>query len=76
MNVKVTIGYACNSINVTLSRRNLETLLSKLGRGGSACTLFSEAENGWTLIVTAETDELHYSNRVAGAVHPLDEPSR
>lgn len=70
-----------SAVVVTLSRRNLLTLLHKLERGTSACTLVSgnayrdrvEVDDV-QLVVTAERDELHYAHRDApGTVHPLEE---
>lgn len=59
---------------VTLSERNLRTLLSKVHRPDSARTLLLDVGEG-VLVVKAETDEEHYRDRVpAGPVHPLDDP--
>lgn len=67
-----------NSIFITLSRRNLETLLSKLDRGPSesACLLTRHCEDGTFLMVHAEPDWEHYAKRAPGDVHPLDDPER
>lgn len=70
-----------SAVIVTLSRRNLLTLLHKLERGRSACTLVSgnayrdQVEiDDMQLVVTAEPDERHYADREPpGTVHPLEE---
>lgn len=60
-------------MQITLSRRNLLTLLSKLDRvaagGVSACTLI---KNG-SIMITAVEDEVAYASRPAGEIHPEDE---
>lgn len=58
---------------VTLSKRNLQTLLSKVDREGSHATLCRETDDGY-LTVHAQSDEVHYRDREPGAVHPLDDP--
>ena len=70
---------------VFLSRRNLLTLLSTLDRqaagDSTACTIIKH-DNQHPLFpqtmerieVTAVEDDAYYLDRVAGAVHPQDEP--
>ena len=67
---------------VTLSRRNLLSLLQKLSMPGSARTLFSancyrDGERGedLLLVVSVEEDEEHYSSRgfPRGLMHPATE---
>lgn len=69
---------------IFLTRRNLLTLLSKLDRnraepGSSEATLIKNDTHHPTfpcstrVMVTAVEDEIYYVDRVAGAVHPLDE---
>jgi hypothetical protein len=59
---------------VTLSRRNLLTLLAKLDGHppNSACTIVLPGVEGPELRVKAEENELHYQNRPAppGPMHP------
>jgi hypothetical protein len=70
-----------SAVVVTLSRRNLLTLLHKLERGTSVCALVSGNAyrdrveiNDVQLVVTAEPDEQHYVRRdPPGEVHPLEE---
>jgi hypothetical protein len=68
-----------------LSRRNLLTLLSKLDRfeegQETACSIIKYSNHldpySTTIdsvMVVAIPDEKYYTNRQAGAVHPLDEP--
>lgn len=52
---------------VTLSKRNLETLLNKLTSEESARTLFT-VRDGHMLLVKAEPDEEHYKGREPGKV--------
>jgi len=54
--------------HITLSRRNLLTLLSKLERPESLRTIVRG-----TVVVTAEEDEEHYGERVPGPMHPHEE---
>lgn len=69
---------------IFLSERNLRTLLSKLERQKqgdlTACTIIKYAEPDGpykntidTIMVTAVQDDLFYSKRAAGEVHPIDE---
>lgn len=58
-------------VTVTLSRRNLVTLLNKLDRPDSLRTLYRDTDDGM-LIVKAETDDEHYQDREPGPV--LDVP--
>lgn len=61
-------------IRVTLSRRNLVSLLSKLDGHppDSAVQIEREVDSGWTLIVHGEEDAEHYDDRPdpAGPMHP------
>lgn len=78
MNIKIDVDSGVRDVWVTLSRRNLETLLSKLDRGkqASACLLTRHCEDGTYLMVHAEEDGEHYAKRAPGEVHPLDDPER
>ncbi len=65
-------------VMVTLSRRNLQTLLNKLDDSESERTLMKR-DGGRLLVVTAEEDEPHYRNRPEGGpgeVHPKHDPDR
>lgn len=54
-------------VGVTLSRRNLESLLAKLDRPGEATrTLMRMTEDGIILTIVAEEDEQHYGDRKPG----------
>jgi hypothetical protein len=62
---------------VTLSRRNLLTLLNKLSDPESKRTLVKKGEST-LLLVTAEEDDLHYKDRPEGGpgeVHPKHNPT-
>lgn len=59
--------------DVTLSKRNLETLLAKLERADSMRMLIRQPEPGVVLTVTAEDNDEHYRDRPAGEVHPIEE---
>lgn len=61
-------------VYVTLSVRNLETLLNKVKRAESKKTLMRITGNGYVLVVTAEDNVTHYAERTPGAIHPLDDP--
>lgn len=57
--------------SITLSRRNLLTLLSKIDQPASARTLFAGRGGiggfgDGPVVVRAESDEIHYANREAG----------
>jgi hypothetical protein len=62
---------------VTLSRRNLLTLLAKLDGhpSNSACSIFLAGDEGPGLLVRGEENDAHYGNRPAppGAMHPETE---
>lgn len=55
---------------ITLSRRNLLTLLAKLDGypPESKCSIAREG-----IVVKAEEDHIHYAKRPAGQMHPLTE---
>jgi hypothetical protein len=64
-------------VRVTLSERNLRALLAKLGGSppNSACTLSYDTRDGLVLYVTAEPNDIHYTNPerdtpVPGTMHP------
>lgn len=61
-------------VEIVLSERNLQYMLSKVQRKGSACTLERELESGDKLILKGERDDAHYKDRPAGLVHPADDP--
>jgi hypothetical protein len=60
-------------VEVTLSRRNLLSLLHKLDWDGSARTIQKFAD-GIVLTVVAEDDDEHYGEYAAGVMH--DETER
>lgn len=60
-------------VRVILSKRNLLSLLDKLSWEQSARTIVREQEDGTLLVVTAETDEEHYTDRSPGIMHPRTE---
>jgi hypothetical protein len=53
---------------VTVSRRNLLTLLQKvdLPAGESHCAISRICDNGLVVVLKAETDAAHYGDREAG----------
>jgi hypothetical protein len=53
-------------VRVTLSRRNLRTLLLKVADPDSKATLTSDVEPGVRLVVQAEPDDVHYAHRPPG----------
>ena len=57
---------------ITLSRRNLMTLLEKLNaaRGNGDRTIWRDLEKAFTVAVTAEEDEMHYLGRLPSARGP------
>ena len=60
-------------IEITLSRRNLLTLLAKIASypPKSACTIKRDCRELGFLVVKGESDEVHYALRVApGRMHP------
>jgi hypothetical protein len=63
-----------STVHVTLSRRNLLSLLAKLDGhpAGSSCTLirYSTPDKWSALIVQAEEDAVHYADRTPGPMHP------
>ena len=64
-------------VEITLSQRNLLTLLAKLAGfpPGSACTITFPCDDGPLLVVHAESDEEHYGTRPTppGPMHPETE---
>lgn len=63
-------------VRVTLSKRNLLTLLTKLDHDWSAKSIYLDAEKpgGKKLLLVAESDDEHYANRAApGVMHPQTE---
>lgn len=62
------------TLEVTLSRRNLLSLLVKLDGypKDSACTIYTDMDtDGYILVVKAEEDDVHYDERPApGVMHP------
>ena len=66
-----------NGVSVSLSRRNLETLLKKLDFNAtlpadaegerSACCIMRETDDG-LVIVTAEENDVHYEGRLPGVM--------
>ncbi len=60
------------AVGVTLSRRNLRVLLSKLDRPDSARTIFIKSGDTY-LVVAAENDDVHYRDHAPGRMHPDDE---
>lgn len=72
------LAHTPNVTYVTLSRRNLQTLLNKLDDPESKRTLVKDGD-GSRLVVTAEEDDVHYKDRPeggAGEVHPKHDPNR
>ena len=68
-------GFEPRLIAITLSRRNLLTLLAKLDGypSKSACSIYLPGEGfDPTIFVHAEPDEVHYGTRPEppGAMHP------
>lgn len=59
-------------IKVTMSRRNLQTLLFKLDEPSSKRTLLKQVDGGM-LVVQAEEDADHYGYKHPGVVHPREE---
>ena len=51
---------------VTLSRRNLRTLLLKIADSDSARTINRHIEEGLMLVLHGESDETHYADRPPG----------
>ena len=62
------------SVKVTLSRRNLLTLLAKLDEPTSMRTLYRKFHDSSSfLVVQAEEDEEHYKDRTPGPVSEITE---
>ena len=65
--------------HLTLSRRNLLTLLSKMDRvrdgGLSLCTIIKPGGPHGDIVVTGAEDDVVYKNREPGYVMPWDNPS-
>jgi hypothetical protein len=70
MNVRID---PYGTIHVTLSRRNLKTLLLKLDEPASVRTLERLTEEGHFFIITSEEDDIHYGEREPGPMHPREE---
>ena len=60
-------------VTVTLSRRNLLTLLSKLDQRDSRRMITRRCEDGTQLYVRVEPDEEHYTEREPGPMSPESE---
>lgn len=58
-----------NVIRVTLSERNIKTLLLKLQTKPSERSIVRRVEGGQTLFLTVESDAEHYKNREAGPAY-------
>jgi len=60
------------TVRVTLSERNLKRLLAKLAGSppNLACTLTYDTRDGVVLIVTAESDAIHYAHPERDTHHP------
>lgn len=73
--MKFEVNFEVGVVRVYLSKRNLETLLLKLGEADSQRTLISHDcdDLGWALVVTAEPNEKHYAEREPGEMHPREE---
>ena len=69
--MNVTVTDKGNSVYVTLSRRNLASLLAKLDGipEGSRCELLRVTVDGVFLSVKAEEDPKHYGDRKPGEIH-------
>jgi hypothetical protein len=67
------INHNKRTISVSLSKRNLIALLTKLDHEHSGRTIYKETEDGYMLIVQAESDEEHYGDRTPGVMHPVTE---
>lgn len=59
-------------VTVTLSKRNVLALLSKVDDPYSGRTLYNQNDPGW-LIVKVEPDAEHYSGRTPGQVSEKSE---
>lgn len=68
MNVEVKGDW----VEVTLSRRNLRTLLLKLDQPSSQKTLFKLCGDK-ALMLKAEEDDIHYKDEAPGEMHPREE---
>jgi hypothetical protein len=75
MDFRYEEGEGHDAVVVTLSRRNLRTLLAKLDGHppGSARAIMKDVDRATTLVVRAEEDDAHYADRPPGAMHPLTE---
>lgn len=81
--MKVQVNETTGAVTVTLSKRNLLSLLHKVDQEWSAATIVRDAnpaapDREPTLWVTAETDEVHYADpeRLGagpGIMHPATE---
>lgn len=57
-----------NHVHVTLSRRNLRSLLLKLDEKGSLRTIVRSCDDDIMVSITAEEDTDHYGERVPGVM--------
>jgi hypothetical protein len=74
--MKSDVNHVDRKIHITLSARNLKTLLTKLSMEGSARTIYKEPSvetGGYLLILSSETDDEHYVDRTPGEMHPQTE---
>ena len=69
--MKIEIGDYATVI--TLSRRNLKTLLLKLDEPDSFKSIFRDTAEGGRFYIKAEDDEVHYEDRTPGIMHPREE---
>jgi hypothetical protein len=62
-------------MKITLSRRNLLSLLHKLEMRDSARTIvkYTDCEFPWKVYITAAPDEEVYADRLPGEMHPETE---
>jgi len=62
--MRLELDNESNTIHVTLSRRNLKALLDKLSWPSAGTIRFQR--DGITLVVSSESDEVHYAGRLPG----------
>jgi hypothetical protein len=73
MNLRLYAVAGVLHVDVTLSRRNLRSLLTKLAEPVSLRTLIRDMDNGVRLIVRSDPDYIHYADREAGTLVPATE---